>query len=79
MSNASERVESTPTEGWKWIVNAPKWHYFRDGRSLCGKWMCLGKSFEQGNDDSPDNCVACRKKLSAEKARAALKLAGVEG
>lgn len=39
-------------EGWKGLINARKWHYFRDGKSLCGKWMNLGRYFEQGNDDS---------------------------
>lgn len=58
-------------EGWTWIVGAAKWHYMRNGRSLCGKWMLLGKpELEQGNDSSPDNCVACRRKLEKEKANA---------
>lgn len=56
------------TEGWNWLVNSTKWHYFRGGRSLCGGWLGLGlMDYEQGNDGSPDNCKACRKKLEKEK------------
>jgi len=55
-------------EGWALIFNSPKWHYMRKGRSLCGKWMIVGKlRLEQGNDTSPDNCKACMKKLLKEK------------
>ena len=58
---------SAPKEGWKWLLNSKKWHYFRNGNSLCGKWATFGSEFEQGNNDSPDNCMACRRKLEAEK------------
>ena len=55
--------------GWHKLLNARKWHYFgSDGRALCGNWLVLGRPFgEQGNDDSPDNCAACRRKLAARK------------
>jgi hypothetical protein len=53
-------------EGWTYLFGAPKWHYFRDGRSLCGRWMCLGSDFEAGNDTSPDNCTTCTKKRMRE-------------
>lgn len=57
-----------PTEGWTWLYNATKWHYFRDGYSLCGKWMILGEQdYEQGNNDSPDNCKSCKRKLLKEQ------------
>lgn len=58
-------------EGWSWLFGTRKWHYFTaDGRSLCGKWLKLlmtASSLEQGCDDSPDNCAACRRKLAAQK------------
>ena len=55
-------------EGWTWLFNARKWHYFRDGQSLCKKWGLLGsRDLEQGNDNSPDNCATCRKILKKEK------------
>jgi hypothetical protein len=61
-----------PTEGWSYLFNSPKWHYFRAGRSLCKRWMILGRGeFEQGKDNSPDNCKACIKAVEKEKARAA--------
>lgn len=74
MSNNNSDV---PTElvgsGWFWLHNAPKWHYFlANGNSLCGRWMTFGRAFEQGNDGSPDNCAACRKKLEKIKAKTAL-------
>jgi len=56
-------------EGWNWIFGSPKWHYFRDGKSLCGKWMILGKneSAETGNDESKSNCKVCSRKKLKEK------------
>lgn len=67
----SEVVKSA-TEGWNWLLNSSKWHYFRGGRSLCGNWLGLGLTeYQQGNDESPDNCKACRKKLVKEKEKLA--------
>jgi hypothetical protein len=56
------------SEGWTYLYNSPKWHYFRGGRSLCGKWLLLlgGGELEQGNIGSPDNCAKCRKLLEKE-------------
>ena len=54
-------------EGWGWPGNAKKAHYFVGSRSLCGKWLYLG-SLEQGNDDSPDNCAVCKRKLKKRRA-----------
>jgi hypothetical protein len=74
--SSGQEAASIPGElegtGWHFLTNAPKWHYFmQDGRSLCGRWMTFGRVFEQGNDGSPDNCAACRKKLERFKARTA--------
>jgi hypothetical protein len=58
----------TAVIGWKKLDNATKWHFFNDdGRSLCGRWMTLGRIGELGNDDSPDDCAACRKKVKRLK------------
>jgi len=55
-------------EGWTWLANSKKWHYFVEGRSLCGKFLLLQiPELEQGNDGSPDNCMACRKKLEKRR------------
>ena len=54
-------------EGWTWLSNATKWHYFRNGQSLCKKYGIFGPGdLELGNNDSPDNCVQCRKILIKE-------------
>ena len=54
-------------EGWTWLTNAIKWHYFREGQSLCKKYMLLGSGeLELGNNNSPDNCAACKKVLIKE-------------
>lgn len=59
-----------PKEGWKWLINSKKWHYFRNGTSLCHKWANFGQEFELGNDTSPDNCMACKKALQKEREKA---------
>ncbi len=57
-----------PKEGWTWLTNSPKWHYFRDGRSLCNKFMLFGKhNFKQADNNRPDNCAMCKKKLDKER------------
>jgi hypothetical protein len=54
-------------EGWTWLLNSPKWHYFRDGRSLCKRFILLSRGeFESGNETSSDNCAAYRKARAAE-------------
>ena len=55
-------------EGWTYLTNSPKWHYFVDGRSLCKRFMLFAlPDLELGNDNSPDNCKACRNKLLKRK------------
>jgi len=56
-----------PKEGWAWALNWRKAHYIVNGRSLCGHWMYLGNKLEQGKDNSPDNCVSCKRKLKKLK------------
>lgn len=58
-----------PIEGWAWLSNATKWHYFRDSRSLCRRWMFLGDELESGKDNSPDNCESCKRALVKERAK----------
>ncbi|TAN60753.1 hypothetical protein EPN18_08015 [bacterium] len=60
---------ATTNEGWVYLKNSPKWHYIRNRTSLCNKFLYLGtQELEQGNNNSPDNCAVCRKKLEKEKA-----------
>ena len=59
-----------PKEGWGFPRGSQKAHYFQeDGMSLCRKWGFYRGDKEQGNDDSPDNCIACKKALQRRKAK----------
>jgi hypothetical protein len=61
-------------EGWNWLFNAAKYHYFRAGRSLCGRWGMLGtpspgtlEPFDaQASQPGPQECVACWRKRAKE-------------
>lgn len=62
------------TEGWTWLWNSRKWHYFVDGKSLCKRWMVFGSpELEQGNDDSKDNCKKCRSELKKRQQKMEVK------
>lgn len=58
-------------EGWTFLYNSPRWHYFRNSRSLCGRWLYLGDddALEQGKENSPDNCKGCVAKRLKEIAK----------
>ena len=54
--------------GWWWPSNSRKAHYICGGagRSLCCKWGTFGQvTVQEGNDDSPDNCAVCKRRLAA--------------
>lgn len=57
--------------GWRWMFNAKKIHFFNNGRALCGKWMILSSSDKEDltvrNSPLPDECRECHKR--AKKAR----------
>ena len=64
-------LKSSKTEGWTWLHNSRKWHYFRNNRSLCGGFGTLShpsEGYEVGNDESKDNCASCRRAKLAEVA-----------
>jgi hypothetical protein len=54
-------------EGWGYIANSKKWHYYADGGvSLCRKFMKFTQhDLEQGSNNSPDNCAECKRRLAA--------------
>lgn len=58
----------TRKEGWGSVVNAASAHYFRDGRSLCGRWMAFSPRWETNQKRGPEprrgdgTCKACWKK-----------------
>lgn len=47
-----------------------KFHFFVDGRSLCGRWASIFNSIEleDGLDDHPDNCATCKRKVISYRA-----------
>ncbi|MHC4620354.1 MAG: hypothetical protein ACYTEQ_21605 [Planctomycetota bacterium] len=49
-------------EGWGLPALSRRWHYFVNGKSLCGRWLFTGP-VESGNNDSLDNCATCRRKF----------------
>lgn len=60
---------SEPKEGWVGTINGRKWHYVIGSTALCGTTI-WGGTPELGNDDSPDNCAACKRKLAKRKEKA---------
>lgn len=70
MIRMSKEETQKQKEGWLLLANSRKWHYFISGRSLCREWMVIRRvDYELGNDDSPDNCKICQKKLAKLKAK----------
>jgi hypothetical protein len=62
-----QKEEPKRVEGWAFLWNSKKVHYFRDKRSLCGKWLCLSMEFyPDENLNSPDNCAECRRRRAKE-------------
>lgn len=61
--------EKSKREGWGSTPLSRKWHYFVNGMSLCGKIGFFKGELEQGNDDSNDNCTACKKALLRLRAK----------
>jgi hypothetical protein len=63
-------VEQKTKEGWGFSPHlSKKWHYFVNGTSLCHKIGFFHGELEQGNDDSDENCTACKKILQKRKAK----------
>ena len=55
------------TEGWSWLLNSRRDHYFVNGRSLCDKWGIIG--YGDCDDTSDQPCATCLKKLKARKGK----------
>lgn len=67
MAEANVQTAAELTEGWTWLWNSPKWHYFRNGRSLCRNWGLFAKSQPfQADAESPDNCKECWRRRQKE-------------
>lgn len=57
------------SEGWTYLINSPKFHYFRDSVSLCRKWMYSGPDNHLQPEDgkpSKNDCKVCRRKMDLE-------------
>ena len=66
--------DGSPTGWWnpKPFRSTSKFHYIgQDGRALCGRWAYLRGDIEEGRDEHPDNCAACRRKKLSRNAKAA--------
>jgi len=61
-------VETKPSEGWTWLYNTPKWHYFINQESLCKRWILFTKGAYLEPDMKShrgEYCKICQKKLKA--------------
>jgi len=48
--------------GWAWPERSRKAHFFREGRSICRRWLYVGiltRNQNRGNAPGPDDCVVC--------------------
>jgi len=56
-------------EGWTWLWNAKKWHYFVGGKSLCKRWLRLSSYdlYENPDVKEKDKCKVCIRILEARK------------
>ncbi|HEY3591901.1 MAG TPA: hypothetical protein VGL07_17810 [Buttiauxella sp.] len=64
-------TNSNLTAGWARPLNSRKHHFFKEGEavSICGKWMLVNPVREPDTFESPDDCLACRRKLTKEQAK----------
>jgi hypothetical protein len=62
---AKKSAGKPETEGWSRIIPpSRKSHYFVKGRSLCGRYGFPPLPLNPDDYKSPDDCAACRKKLT---------------
>ena len=63
-----------PAEGWTWLRNSRKWHYFerKTGRSLCGGYLLFSvpEDLEADTGPSKEDCAGCRRALDRRNQRA---------
>jgi hypothetical protein len=56
------------TEGWYGPPSARRFHYFRAGRSLCGKWAVLAPAdhvpWDCAYENVPGDCAECARLLA---------------
>ena len=54
------------TEGWAWLYVSPIWHYFRNGKSLCGKWKLRSDYLDPDERRRGSDCKKCAQKRAEE-------------
>jgi hypothetical protein len=52
--------------GWNKPMHAFKWHYFRNGRALCGGWVGAGLKSVVFSMDNRRLCKECVRRLEKE-------------
>ncbi len=68
---ARTNKEVSKPEGWALLANGRSWHYFQADVSLCEHRLKApaGQLYVTGGDDSPDNCLGCRRRRAKELKR----------
>jgi len=67
-------VTTETKKGWGFPSNSKKAHYFVNGMSLCHKYGFYRGDLEDFNDESNDNCTACKKALLKIRAKEKVEL-----
>ena len=55
------------SEGWLWLPTVARYHYFRNGKSLCGKHTTTMHSFMSGKLPFGMRCKTCDNMRIKEK------------
>lgn len=64
-------MSAVQTEGWYGPPNSRRFHYFREGRSLCGKWLVfadMSDLWDCALGPANGDCSACKKALEKQAA-----------
>ncbi len=60
-------------EGWSWAPYTKRYHYYIAERSLCERYRLLWiVELEQRDEEYPNDCAICRRKLKERKQRQAV-------
>lgn len=63
-------MKTEHAEGWTFLHNSTKRHWFRRGVSLCNRWMYPGSDLETDLEiNNSKNCTDCRRKRLSEIAK----------
>jgi len=57
----------TGPEGWGWPVTSDRWHYFRDGASLCELVMNFNGDLYEAPEKGAEVCKVCQRALKGRK------------